>query len=105
MPTFLLINKHSPENCWMFNKEAKKVHLDLVEKLEVILKKYEIKMLGCWFALSEHTMYEVYEAPSLEAFEKMAQEPEIVKWSAYNTVEIKLVSPFEEVMKILKHLQ
>jgi len=33
MPTFLLINTHSPENCWMFNEEAKKVHLDLVEKL------------------------------------------------------------------------
>ena len=105
MPTFLLINKHSPENCWMFNKEARKVHLDLVEKLEAFLKKYEIKMLGCWFALSEHTMYEVYEAPSLGAFEKMAQEPEIVKWSAYNTVEIKLVSPLEEVTKILKHQQ
>lgn len=105
MPTFLLIHRHSPENCWMFNKEARKVHLDLVEKLEGILKKYEIKMQGCWFLLSEHTMYEVYDAPSLEAFEKMAQEPEIVKWSAYNTVEIKLVDPFEEVMKILKHAQ
>jgi len=105
MPTFLLINHHSPDNCWRFNKEARKVHLDLCEKLEALLKKYEIKLLGCWFALLEHIMYEVYEAPSLEAFEKMAQEPEIVKWSAYNTVEIKLVSPLEEVTKILKHQQ
>ena len=105
MPTFLLINKHSPENCWMFNKEARKVHLDLVEKLDSFLKEYKIKLLGCWFVLSEHTMYEVYDAPSLEAFEKMAQEPEIINWSAYNTVEIKLVTPFEEVMKILKGTQ
>ena len=105
MPTFLLINQHSPENCWMFNKEARKVHLDLVEKLEAFLKKYEIKMLGCWFALSEHTMYDVYDAPSLEAFEKMAQEPEIVKWFAYNTVEIKLAYPSEEVVKMLKQQQ
>ncbi len=105
MPTFLVISKHSPESCWMFNEEARKVHLDIVEKLEGLLKKYEIKMLGCWFALSEHTLYEVYDAPSLEAFEKMAQEPEIAKWSAYNTMEIKLVSTLEEVMKILKHPQ
>jgi L-rhamnose mutarotase len=105
MPIFLLIHRHSPENCSMFNKEARKVHLDLKEKLEAILKKHEIKELGCWCALSEHTMYDVYDAPSLEAFERMAQEPEIVKWFAYNTVEIKLVYPSEEVVKMLKHQQ
>ncbi len=102
MPTFLVISKHSPENCWRFNKEAKKVHLDLAGNLEELLKKYSIKMLGCWFVLFEHTLYEVYDAPSLEAFEKMSQEPEIVNWSAFNTVEIKLVSTLEEVMGILK---
>jgi L-rhamnose mutarotase len=105
MPTFLLINRHSPENCSMFNEEARKMHLDLIEKLEAILKKHEIKMLGCWCAPLEHTKYDVFDAPSLEAFEKMAQEPEIVKWSAYNTVEIKLVYPFEELSKMLKHQQ
>jgi len=102
MPTFLVISKHSPESCWRFNKEARKVHLDLVEKLEGFLKKYEIKILGCWFDLPGHTLYEVYYAPSLEAFEKMSQEPEIVNWSAFNTMEIKLLTPLEEVMKILK---
>lgn len=105
MPIFLLIHRHSPENCSMFNNEARKIHLDLVEKLEAILKKHGIKMLGSWFALSEHTIYDVYDAPSLEAFEKMAHEPEIVKWSAYNTVEIKLVTPHEEAWEMLKHQQ
>jgi len=50
-------------------------------------------------------MYDVYDAPSLEAFERMAQEPEIVRWFAYNTVEIKLVYPSEEIVKMLKHQQ
>jgi hypothetical protein len=89
----------------MFNEEARKIHLNIVDKLDGFLKKYEMKMLGCWFALSEHTLYEVYYAPSLEAFEKMSQEPEIVKWSEYNTMEIKLVHPLEDVMKILKRPQ
>ena len=52
------------ENCWMFNAEARKVHPHLVEKLEGFLNKYKIKMLGCWFILSERTMCEVYDAPS-----------------------------------------
>jgi hypothetical protein len=47
MPTFLVISKHSPESCWRFNKEARKVHLDPVGKLEELLRKYNIKMLGC----------------------------------------------------------
>jgi abortive infection bacteriophage resistance protein len=89
----------------MFNEEARKMHLDLIEKLEVILKRHQIKMLGSWCAPLEHTKYDVFDAPSLEAFEKMATEPEILRWSAYNTVEMKLVYPFEELSKMLKQQQ
>ena len=102
MPVLLLISKHSPESCWLFNEDAKKVHLNLINKLEELLKKYGIRLLGCWFALSEHTMYEVYDVPNFEAFQKMSMEPEIAAWSSFNTMEIKLVSPLEDVMRILK---
>jgi L-rhamnose mutarotase len=105
MPTFLLIHRHSPENCPMFNKEARKIHLDIVDKMEAILKKHGIRMLGSWFALSEHTIYDVYDAPSLEAFERMSQEPEIARWSAYNTIEVKLVTAHEDAWAMLKQQQ
>ena len=58
-------------------------------------------MLGAWFALSEHTLYEVFDAPSLEALQKMAMEPEILQWSAFNTMEIKLVATVDEVKGLL----
>lgn len=76
--------------------------MNLVSRLESLLKKYNVTALGAWFALTEHTLYEVYDAPSLEAFQKMAMEPEILQWSAFNTMEIKLVATVDDVMKILK---
>ncbi len=103
MPTFLIISKHSPESCWRFNEEARKVSLDLVNSLDRIEKKYKIKMMGWWWVLSEHTLYEVLDAPSLEALEKMSQEPEMAKWSAYHTMEIKLAYPAGDLIPMLKN--
>jgi hypothetical protein len=101
MPTFLLISRHVPESCWMFNEKTRQIHINLLNKLESLVKKYNISLLGAWFALSEHTLYEVYNAPTLEAFQKMAMEPEIVQWSAFNTIEIKLVATVDDVKKLL----
>ena len=102
MPTFLLISRHSPENCPMFNEKARKVTLQLVNKMEGLLKKHGVKMVGLWQVPMEHLIFEVYEAPSLEAFQKLGNEPEIQAWSAYNTVEMKLAISTEEAMKMLQ---
>jgi L-rhamnose mutarotase len=101
MPTFLLISRHAPESCWMFNEKTRQIHINLLNKLESLMKKYNISLLGAWFALSEHTLYEVFNAPTLEAFQKMAMEPEIVQWSAFNTMEIKLVATIDDVQRLL----
>jgi len=102
MPTFMAISKHSPESCWMFNEKTRQIHSNLVKNLETILKKHKVTLLGCWFDLPGHTLYEFYDAPSLEAFQNMAMEPEILQWSSFNTMEIKSVSTLDDVMKILK---
>ena len=75
--------------------------MNLLKKLESLTKKYNIFLMGAWFALSEHTLYEVFDAPTLEAFEKLAMEPEIVQWSAFNTMEIKLVATVDDVKRLL----
>ena len=87
----------------MFNEKTRQIHVNLLNKLDSLLKKYNITLLGAWFALTEHTLYEVFDSPSLEAFQKMAMEPEIVQWSAFNTMEIKMVSSVNDVMGLLKH--
>jgi hypothetical protein len=103
MPFFLLISRHSPESCWMFNEKTRQIHVNLLNTLESLLKKYNITLLGAWFDLPGHTLYEVFDSPGLEAFQNMAMEPEIVQWSAFNTMEIKMVSSVNDVMGLLKH--
>lgn len=103
MPTFLVLSRHAPESCWMHNAKTRQIHINLVNKLESLLKKHRITLLGCWFDLPGHALYEFYDAPDLEAFQKMAMEPEIVQWSSFNTMEIKMVSSVDDVMKLLKH--
>jgi len=51
MPTFLLISRHAPESCWMINEKTRQIHINLLNTLESLIKKYKITLLGAWFAL------------------------------------------------------
>jgi hypothetical protein len=102
MPKFLLISTHSPENCPMFNENARQVYLEYVAKAEALFKKHDTELVGSWIASTEHIIYVVLEAPSLEAFLETGYEPEIAAMSAFSTVEIKLIIDFEEGMESLK---
>jgi hypothetical protein len=102
MPTFMVISKHTPESCWMFNVKTRQIHVNLIKNLESLLKKHQTTMLGCWFDLPGHTLYEVYDCPSLEAMQKLIIEPEIAAWSSFNSIEIKLMTTVDDVSKILQ---
>jgi hypothetical protein len=58
--------------------------------------------IGAWTVVSEHLLIWVYEAPSSDALQKFSMEPEMVKWMAWNTSEIKLAMNLEESLKLLK---
>lgn len=45
----------------------------------------------------------VYEAQTLEAPQKFSIEPDIAKWMAWDTSEIKLAMSLEESTKLLKY--
>jgi hypothetical protein len=61
-----------------------------------------VKRIGAWTVVPEHLSIWVYEAPSSDALQKFSMEPEIVKWMAWNTSEIKLAMSPEESLKLLK---
>jgi hypothetical protein len=50
----------------------------------------------------KHLLVWVHEAPSSEALQKFSMEPEMVKWMAWNTSEIKLAMSLEESIQLLK---
>jgi len=102
MPIFLLISRHSPESCPMFNEKARKVYVEWLSKLDERHKKHGVKNLGSWGVHSEHLTVMVVEAPSLNAIQKLSMEPETLALSAYETTEVKLAMGMEEAMKMLK---
>jgi hypothetical protein len=102
MAIFLIVSRHSPENCPINNEKTKKITLELPEKLGDLEKKHDIKRIGVWTVISEHLTVWVYEAPSSESLQKFSMEPDMAKWMAWNTNEIKLAMSLEESIKLLK---
>ncbi len=102
MPTFLIISRHSPENCPLNNEKMKAMTLELPDKLDGLEKKHGVKRVGAWTVVPEHLLVWVYEASNSEALQKFSMEPELLKWMAFNTSEIKLAMSLEESMKLLK---
>jgi uncharacterized protein with GYD domain len=105
MPTFLIFSRHSPESCPGFNEKTRKTWLALFDKMDGLLKKHGIKLVGNWIVVPEHLSVVVFEAPSLEALLKYAMEPEVTAMSATSTTEIKAVSSLEEVKQNLQQIQ
>jgi hypothetical protein len=102
MPTFLIISRHSPENCPLNNEKMKAMTLELPDKLAGLEKKHGVKRVGAWTVVPEHLLVWVYESPSSEALQEFSMEPALLKWMAFNTSEIKLAMSLEESMKLLK---
>lgn len=86
----------------MFNEKAQKVYMEYYGKLDGILKKHGIKMLGTWSVPTEHLTVAVFEAPSVEAFNKCGMEPAVMALSAYETYEVKSALGMEEAAKMIR---
>lgn len=101
MPTFLVISKHSPDNCAMFNEKAKKAMLAYMNKMDVWAKKYRLKVLAAANVPNEHLSVMICEAPNLEVMQKASMEPVVMALSAYNTIEVKPALGMEETKKVM----
>jgi hypothetical protein len=102
MAIFLIISRHSAENCPLNNEQMKAMTLALPDKLGGLEQKHGVTRVGAWTVIPEHLLVWVYEAPSSEALQNFSMEPEIVKWMAWNTSEIKLAMSFEESLTLLQ---
>ena len=104
MATFLVMSRHTPQNCPNFNPQSRKVYASWLAKGEEINKKYGLKLVSYAGVFSEHLEVWIMEAPSLEAIQKAFMEPELLAVSSVNTMEIKLATNFEESMKLFQQL-
>lgn len=102
MVTFLAISKHAADKCPMYNETTKRVYEKWYSSVAENYRKHGVKLIGAWTVHGEHLNFWVVDAPSLEAFQALMMEPDILALSAIETMEFKMAMNMEEGMKMLQ---
>jgi hypothetical protein len=102
MAMFLLISRHKPEHCPVFNEKTCKVYLDYFKNVDRLMEKHKIKSIGGCSVHPEHLTVALFDAPSLKAWEEFSMEPVVHALGAYETMEVKLALSMEEAMELIK---
>ncbi len=99
---YLQVARHSPESCPMHNEGAKTAYNKFYAKLNELLQKDAIKIVGGWVSTPEHLAVIVYDLQNPESMAAFMREPEVLVWLSYQVTETKPVLMLDEVMKMLK---
>ena len=102
MATFLCISKHAPDKCPMFNETTKRVYAKWASSYAESYRKHGVKLIGGWTVHAEHLNFWVVDAPSLEAFQALMMEPDILALSAIESMEFKMATSMEEAVKMMQ---
>ena len=102
MTTFLAISKHAPDKCTTFNETTKRVYAKWASSYAESYRKHGVKLIGGWTVHGEHLNFWVVDAPSLEAFQALMMEPDILALSAIESMEFKMATSMEEAVKMMQ---
>jgi hypothetical protein len=81
--------------CALYNDTSRKSMIEWMNKYGALEAKHSVKIIGAWSVTSEHLTVLVFEAPTFEAMQGYAREPEVMNWSSWNTVEFKVAMALE----------
>ena len=95
------IMRHAPESCPVFNEHTKKVAVAGLQKMDSLLAKHGVKMVGMWNDHGAHVVYNIYDTPSMEAFMALSMEPEMIAFLGFSTVETTVVFGPEEIKTMM----
>jgi hypothetical protein len=96
------ISKHSPENCPAFEAKYRAVAVNGLEKMESLAAKHKVKVVGGWTDHPGHTVYIVYDTPSMDNLMGFSMEPEMMAIMAFSTSETKLLITLKETLALIK---
>jgi len=96
------ISKHSPESCPAFEEKFKDVFLKAMEKDESLAAKHEVKIIGVWVDSPGHTVFSVYDTPSMENLMDYSMEPEIMAAMSFQTSVLKPLKTAKEISVMIK---
>jgi hypothetical protein len=96
------ISKHSPDDCPAFEAKNRDIFLRAIEKHDQLASKHKIKIVGSWVDSPAHTVYSIYDTPSMEDLMAYTMEPEIMAAMSFQITEIKSLTPAKDVAAILE---
>ena len=80
MATFLIVSRHSPENCPINNEKMKKITLELPEKLDALEKKHGVRLFTMWGLFDDREKgFMIDHGAGNETSIMLAEKPELVK--------------------------
>ena len=99
MVSIILFEKHTAADCSVGNEKALKASIAVKAKLPELYNKYGIKFIGAWAIHPQHLVVYIFDAPSMEAIQRIELEPEVMNWRCFTTADYQLAAPMEEVEK------
>jgi hypothetical protein len=96
------ISTHSPEACPGFVEKFKDAFLIAMENDEMLAKKHNIKIIGAWVDSPGHTVFSIYDTPSMEELMEYSMEPEIMATMSFQTSVFKPLKTTKEVALSIK---
>lgn len=96
------IARHSPESCPAYEKKYRAMTVKWYEKVESLAAKHKVKVVGVWNDHPAHTIYAIYDTPSMDAFMELSMEPEWMAPMAFCTGQIKPVFDAKTTLLMLK---
>jgi len=71
------VTKHPADTCPAFNSKYRDITVNWYEKVTSICEKHGVKFLGSWDDHPGHTVFVLYETPSMDNLMKVMMEPEM----------------------------
>jgi L-rhamnose mutarotase len=96
------ISKHSPESCPRFEAKYRDVFVNAFEKLESLAAKHKVKIVGVWVDPPGHTVFAVYDTPSMENLMSFSKEPEMMAVMSFQTSVMKPLITAKELLAMIK---
>jgi uncharacterized protein with GYD domain len=96
------VTKHPPQTCPVYDPKFRAVTVAWYEKVEAMCAKYGVKFHGSYTNHGAHTVYVLYEAPTMEAVMGMMMEPEMNGPLAFCTSNVFPVFNHLETLAMLK---
>ncbi len=69
------IARHPADTCPAYHDQFRELTVNWYEKIEAIAAKFGVKFMGSWDDHAAHTVYALYETPSMDNLMAMMMDP------------------------------